>query len=104
MTLIGILKQHEQAGCSNPRRTLELGVQDPNIWIFIEGLGKAQKHRDFDYKSMIAGQVPALKRRHHLDVDERNFNLLNQYNGNTTLHRQSMWKFLRGIAKNFYVM
>ena len=43
----------------------ELGVQTSNIWRFIEGLGKAQKSRDIDYKSMIAGQTPARKQRRY---------------------------------------
>ena len=89
------------AEASHRRLQLELGVQHPNIWRFIDGLRKARKSRDIDYESMIAGQTPARKRRRYRDSNERIFNPLNQFNGNGSMPPQTTWEFLIGVAHNF---
>ena len=89
------------AEASHRRLQSELGEQHPNICRFIDGVRKAQKSQDIHYKSMIADQTPAHKRKLYRDADKRIFNLLNQFNGNASMPPQAMWEFLRGAAHNF---
>ena len=56
-------RTNNYAEASHRRLQSEPGVQHPNIWRFIDGVRKAQKSRDIDYESMIAGQTPVRKRR-----------------------------------------
>ena len=75
-----------------------LGVDHPNIWLFLTSLKKLVQVIDAQFERAIAGYKPRIKRPEYLAADERILSLVHSFVNNPN---QDVILFLRGLAHNF---
>ena len=83
------------AEAAHRRLQCELGVTNPTLWRFIEGLRKIQYGRDFQYEQLVAGQNPPTKQNKFIEADIRIINIVKHFSNRNIL------EYLRGIAHNY---
>lgn len=83
------------AEAAHRRLQVELGMNHPTIWKFINALKTIQHGRDLFYEQLIAGHNPPQKLKRYKDADERILLIVNNYDGRNII------EYLRGIAHNF---
>lgn len=71
---------------------VQLNVQRPSIWSFIDELRKSQTTRDMFYEGLVAGRVPPARLEKYRRQDDAILKLVEEYNSSDKL------AFLRGIA------
>lgn len=94
-TLSGQDRTNNHAEAAHRRLQLELGMDHPTIWKFIEGIKRVQKGRDLYYEQLVAGSLPPLKLKKYRLADERILSLVNNF------RNDNMTEYLRGLAHNY---
>ncbi|XP_068204653.1 uncharacterized protein [Palaemon carinicauda] len=87
-------KTNNHAEGANRRLQMELGMEHPTLWKFINALKKVQKGRDFHLESLIAGSSPPAKSKKYRDTDSRILSIVQNLNERTPI------EYLRGISHN----
>jgi len=64
-------KTNNHAEVANRRLNVEMGVQHPSLWSFINCLRKVQARRDVFYSQLEAGKSPPKKLKKFIDTDKR---------------------------------
>ena len=73
---------------------MQISVQHPNIWKFIEANQREQSIRTLQIEQYVSGQQGTLSRKKYRDCAERLFRVVANYEKNNVL------EFLRGVAHN----
>jgi len=87
-------RTNNHAEAANRRLNVEMGVQNPSLWSFIDCLRKVQAGRDVFYNQLEAGKSPPKKLKKFIDADKRILKIVQSYETRTKI------SFLRGIAQN----
>ncbi|KAL4100733.1 hypothetical protein QTP88_020767 [Uroleucon formosanum] len=87
-------RTNNHAEAANRRLNVEMGVQHPSLWSFINCLRKVQAGRDVFYNQLEAGKNPPKKLKKFIDADKCILRLVESYETRTKI------SFLRGIAQN----
>jgi len=85
---------NNHAEAANRRLNIQMGVNNPTIWSFINCLKKIQTGRDVFYEQLVTGGSPSKNKKKYIDNDKRILKLVSNYDKNRIL------LFLRGIANN----
>lgn len=88
-------RTNNNAEAAHRRLQIELGMDHPTLWKFIDGLKKVQKGCDIRYEQYVRGDAPPHKRLKYIQCDQRIRTIVESY-----LERNKL-EYLRGISQNF---
>lgn len=91
-TLEGHSRTNNHAEASHRRLQMELDVEHPSIWHFVDGLRKAQRGRDLYYESLVGGHAAPPRSETYRKADARYLNLAENF------HNMDIIEFLTGIV------
>ena len=91
-----ITNNHSEAARNKLRH--KLGVKNPSIWKFIDGLRVIQKSRDQMYERSICGMPASKKLKRYIDADEGIKKLVEEFGTLTPS------EYLRAIAQNYLIL
>ena len=88
-------RTNNHAEAAHRRLQVELDMDHPSIWRFIDGLRRVQKGRDVVYEAYVAGAPAPAKRRKYQKANDRILKLV------STFDDREILEYLRGLAHNF---
>lgn len=88
-------RTNNYAEAAHRRLQFELGMNNPTIWKFIDGLRKVQKGRDTHYVQLSTGRPPKPKLQKYLAADQRIHDLVLRFDDMDAIG------YLQSIAHNY---
>lgn len=91
-------RTNNYAEAANRRLNIQMAVDHPTLWAFINCLKRIQSGRDTFFHQLETGKSPPKKKKKYIDVDKRIFKLVSEYDNRNVI------SFLRGLAHNLSLM
>ncbi|XP_031334003.1 uncharacterized protein LOC116182551 [Photinus pyralis] len=88
-------RTNNHAEAAHRRLQIELGMDHPTIWKFVNALKSIQKGRDGEYEQLLAGRQPPKKLKKYRDADTRITRLVLDF------ENRNIIEYLRGISYNY---
>lgn len=89
-------RTNNYAEAANRRIQVQLAMEHPTIWKFIDALKTIQKRRDKEYEEFVVGQTASQKKKKYLTADERIKQIVED-----GMEVRTPVEYLRAIATNF---
>lgn len=88
-------RTNNHAEAAHRRLQMEIGMDHPILWKFIDALKKVQRGRDMFYEHLLAGHEPPKKLKKYEDADKRIKTIVGDY------ANRNIIDYLRGLSYNY---